>query len=116
MVITNLVYKNSRVQVFTDGIYSFSCSINFLYDNKIKINNEIDNYSLTELKKSAPKDILSFKLGEYVILTQKSATELFNKLNVYSLKKFGLKIQEDEFESILEKYRTNKTFNEKKSY
>jgi hypothetical protein len=56
MVISSLLYKNERVQVFVDNKYSFSCTTDFVLENRLFKDKEISEEQLDILKNKAVEE------------------------------------------------------------
>lgn len=100
MTITSLISKNSRVQVFIDGKYSFSCTVNFVVNERLFVDKQIDSSEdLFLLKQRAIRSIAKHKLEEYASRAIYSKSELRVKLNRYLEKKFNVTIDTKEFDN-----------------
>jgi regulatory protein len=97
MVISSLLYKNERVQVFVDNKYSFSCTTDFVLENRLFKDKEISEEQLDILKNKAVEEALRIRLISYAYSKFSSKRELYDKLNTYSNKKFRKKVSKDDF-------------------
>ena len=98
MKITSLIHKNSRVQVFIDEKYSFSCSVNFVIENQLHIGQILNDENLEKLRRLAYESIIKQKLVEYVYSGNYSKKELFRKINNYSKRRYNLEPESEIFE------------------
>jgi regulatory protein len=97
MVISSLLYKNERVQVFVDNKYSFSCTTDFVLENRLFKDKEISEEQLDILKNKEVEEALRIRLISYAYSKFSSRRELYDKLNTYSNKKFRKKVSKDDF-------------------
>lgn len=103
MKITSLVLKHSRVQIFIDEQYAFSCTQNFVVDNRLYKDLELDEKEVEALRKSAQYSVVEFKLFEYAMRGRYSERELRRKVTRYCFNKFEFKPEEDFFQKAIGK-------------
>ena len=78
MKITNIkqqVRDENRVSIFIDGTYSFSLNLTELLDEKLKVNLEIDEPRLKELKKKSDEGKLRMRSMEWLMNRPHSVRE-----------------------------------------
>lgn len=83
MVITKISeqQKNAdRVNIFLDGKYVFSLTINQLIETKLKVGQEIDEASLKELQKISAAGKLKAQTLEWLLIRPRSRAELVTYL------------------------------------
>lgn len=112
MKITALIEKNSRVQVFIDEKYSFSCSVNLVLENQLHVGFEISEEKRESLKKQAYESILKQKLIEYMMSGYYSRKELFRKINTYSKRRYNLESSEEVFKKKFEEIKKSRIYDE----
>jgi regulatory protein len=112
MKITSLFLKNNRVQVFVDGEYVFSCTQNFVVQNRLYTDLEVTPESLADLMVRAQISIVEYKLAEYAARARYSRQELQRKVNRYSQKRFGFVLDQDAMNTSIEKLKSAYLFDE----
>ena len=103
MKITSLFAKNSRIQVFVDEEYIFSCTENFVIKNGLYKDKEVTVEVLEELKNGAQYSILEYKLMDYVSRGYYSKKELRLKVIRYCQKRFEFTPNDEFFDEIFKK-------------
>ncbi|MFO0882081.1 MAG: regulatory protein RecX [Candidatus Saccharimonadales bacterium] len=79
MKITNLTSQKkdeNRVNIFIEGKYSFSLSLQEVLDEKIKVGIELDEHDITRLKKISSDGKLKMRMVEWLALRPRSEREL----------------------------------------
>lgn len=115
MKITSLIGKNNRVQIFIDENYSFSCTENFVIDNRLFKDKELDQNELEILKSDAQYSIVEMKMFEYASRGLYSQKELIQKTTKYCRNKFDFTPQDEFFKKVIAKLERLKVFNTKNS-
>jgi SOS response regulatory protein OraA/RecX len=112
MKITSLINKNYRVQIFIDEKYSFSSSINFVIENQLHVDKDLNDEELDRLKSLAYQSILKQKLLEYITSGNYSKKELFRKVNNYSKRRYNLEPSQELFDKKFKEVVDSKIYNE----
>lgn len=113
MKITSLFLKNNRIQVFIDEKYFFSCTQNFMVQEKLYIGLELSQEELDKLKRKAEQSILEYKMIEYATRSRYSAKELARKVDNYAFKKFGFVVDEKIMQDFIKKLASLHLYNSK---
>lgn len=111
MQITKLatqVKNTDRVNVFIDGIYEFSLSLNELLEHKLKVGQELDSSQIELLKKVSTKGKLKTQTIDWLFRRPHSEQELVSYLK-------RKKVDSNEISEIVElmkarKYQDNNSF------
>ena len=74
--ISEQIKNENRVNIFVDGRYNFSLTLNQLLESKLKINDEVSDSRLSELKKLSQLGKLKMRALEWLMLRPRSQKEL----------------------------------------
>jgi regulatory protein len=97
----NLQVKNpDRVNIFVDGKYLFSLTINQLVDTKLKVGTNLTDQDITSYKKLSSDGKLEQKILNWLVIRPKSSRELKQYLS-----RNNVDIQEHQF--WIEKFQKN---------
>lgn len=115
MKITLILRKNNRVQIFIDEEYSFSCTENFVIENRLYKDLELSSEELDILKSSAQYSIVELKMFEYATRGLYSKKELKQKTTKYCQKRFSFIPNDEFFEKVIKKLERLRIYNSKVS-
>ena len=114
MIITNLkqgVKNPNRVNVFVDGKYAFSLDVAQVVDFKLKVDLEISEEDLAELKKASEFGKLYQRALEWVLTRPRSEKETRD----YLIKKiYEKKLDKNYIDLIIERLKTKKYLDDEK--
>jgi regulatory protein len=106
--ITQQVKNTERVNIFVDGKYSFSLTLDQLLDLKIKADEEIDEAELIRLKKLSQDGKLKMRALEWLMIRPHSAKELGDYLRRKNLDQETIKDWSEEFQN--KHYQNDESF------
>jgi regulatory protein len=104
--ISEQIKNENRVNIFVDGRYSFSLTLNQLLESKLKINDEVSDSRLSELKKLSQLGKLKMRALEWLMLRPRSQKELRDYL-------YRKKLDSDEAELWLAEFQKKGYQNDK---
>lgn len=104
--ISEQLKNENRVNIFIDGRYSFSLTLNQLLESKLRVNDEVDEILLSELKKLSQIGKLKMRALEWLMLRPRSQKEFRDYL-------YRKKLDSNEAESWLTEFQRKGYQNDK---